>query len=209
MVLLKCTYTDPPCTRGLLSSDAFKDKTLEANIYGVTRREREQRIFPDVHFTCSGNLTKWIVGGETGNNLGAELQIWRRSNGGQNSYTKIGFSVIPTSVSDNNHVYEYIPNPPLEFQEGDILGVYQRNGENRTGVYYQETTGPRNYRPPSNSNDVDPPAPDTLITVTLVSSQYDYPLVTVEIGEQLLNLLLLLLYRCIHCTYNYHPIVYA
>ena len=152
------------------------------NINGVTRRVRQQRIFPEIHFTCSGNLTKWIVGGEVGNNIGAELQIWRKSNVGENNYTKVGFSVLQATDSDNDHVYEYIPNPPLEFQEGDILGVYQRGGVNRMRVYYQETTGPLNYRRPGNLN-MNPPAPNILTGATLVSNQNDYPLVTVEIGE--------------------------
>ena len=152
------------------------------NIYGVTRRNNQQRIFPDIHFTCSGNLTKWIVGGETGSNVGAELQIWRNSNVGENNYNKVGSSVLQATDPDDDHVYEYIPNPPLDFQEGDILGVYQRGGRGRMRVYYQETTGPENYCRPGNLN-TDPPAPDTLIGATLVTNQYDYPLVTVEIGE--------------------------
>ena len=74
-------------------------------------------------------------------------------------------------------MYEHIPDPPL--QEGDILGVYQRGG-GRMRVYYQETTGPENYRVPGSLN-INPPAPDALTGATLVVSQYDYPLVTVEI----------------------------
>ena len=49
-------------------------------------------------------------------------------------------------------------------------------------VYYQETTGPENYRRTGSLN-LDPPAPAALDEATLVVSQYDYPLVTVEIGE--------------------------
>ena len=117
-------FTDPQCANGLLSSDALKGKALEVNIYGVTRRLREQRIFPDINFTCSGNLIKWIVGGEIASYVGAELQIWRRIDVGENSYTKVGSSVLQATDSVNENVYEYTPNTPLEFQEGDILGVY-------------------------------------------------------------------------------------
>ena len=101
---------------------------------------------------------------------------------GENNYNKVGSSVVPGIDNGNMHVFEYIPNPPLEFQEGDILGIYQRGGGDRMRVYYQETTGPVNYRLPGNLN-TGPPAPDTLTGATLVN-QYDYPLVTVEIGEQ-------------------------
>ena len=122
----------------------------------------------------------WIVGGTVGINIGGEVQIWRRNNGSENDYTKVGFSILEATDPDNDHVYEYIPDPPLEFQEGDILGVYQQRGN--MIVFYQDTTGPANYRR-RGIVDVVPPAPATLNEPTLVVSEYDYPLVTVEIGE--------------------------
>ena len=160
----------------------MKNKAYDVNIFDEVRRLLQHRIFPDINFTCSGNLTKWIVGGTVGNDIGGEVQIWRRNIGSENNYTKVGFSILQATDPDNDHVYEYIPDPPLEFQEGDILGVYQQRGEGRMRVYYQDTTGPANYRR-RGSVDVDPPAPATLNGPTLVVSQYDYPLVTVEIGE--------------------------
>ena len=154
-------------------------------IFNGIRRLVEHRIFPDINFTCSGSLTKWIVGGTIGNVLGGEVQIWRRNNGSENDYTKVGYSVLNAADPDNDYVYEHIPDLPLEFQEGDILGVYQQRMEGRMRVYYQETTGPANYRRTGHL-DVAPPAPATLNDSTLVVSQYDYPLVTVEICKQLL-----------------------
>ena len=143
-----------------------------------------QRVFPDINFTCSGNLTKWIVGGTVGNSLGGEVQIWRRNNGTVNDYTKVGYSILDATDPDNDNVYEHIPNPPLEFQEGDILGVYQQWGSGRMRVYFHTTTGPANYRfSYSNPN---PPVPATLNNPTLVAAQYDYPLVTVEICKHII-----------------------
>ena len=150
------------------------------NIYGATLHSKEQRVFPDINFTCSGNLTKWIVGGEVGTSIGAELQIWRKNDGSMSDYTRVGYSVLQASDPENDDVYEYTPNPPLDFLEGDILGVYQRTGGSHMRVYYQETTGPSNYRRVGDIN-TDPPVPATLTGVTLVTDQYDYPLVTVEI----------------------------
>ena len=158
----------------------MKNKVYDVNIFNELRRLVQHRIFPDINFTCCGNLTKWIVGGTVGNDIGGEVQIWRRNTGSNNDYTKVGFSILQATDPDNDHVYEYIPDPPLEFQEGDILGVYQQRGDMR--VFYQDTTGPANYRHPGNV-DVVPPAPATLNGATLVVSQYDYPLVTIEIGE--------------------------
>ena len=39
---------------------------------------------------------------------------------GENNYTKVGSSVLQATDSDNDRLYEYTPNPPLEFQEEDI-----------------------------------------------------------------------------------------
>ena len=159
----------------------MQNKTYDVNIFDEERRLQQHRVFPDINFTCSGNLTKWIVGGTVGNALGGEVQIWRKNNGSENDYTKVGYSILNATDPDNDNVYEHIPDPPLEFQEGDILGVYQQGGGGRMRVYYQETTGPENYRRPGANLNINPPAPATLTGATLVVSQYDYPLVTVEI----------------------------
>ena len=105
-----------------------------------------------------------------------ELQIWRRDSGGGNNYTKTSFSLI-NATSDTN-VYEYYPDTPLEFQEGDILGVYTpKNSNTQLEVYYQDNTGPENF----GENDIVPPAPSTF-TLGSPINQNDYPLVSVEIS---------------------------
>ena len=78
--------------------------------------------------------------------------------------------VILKFRSENDHVYEHTPNPPLEYQEGDILGLYQRGGGNHMRVYYQETTGPENYWNPDELN-VEPPASD-ILNLTILASTY-------------------------------------
>ena len=143
--------------------------------------EGEQRVFPDINFTCNGTLTKWIIGGELGNNNGGEVQIWRRNADSENDYTIVGSSIFDATDTDNDGVFEFIPNPQLNFLKGDILGVFQRrNSQNRNTVYYQETTGPSNYRDPDNNLKA---AKSILSAAVLVITQYDYPLVTVEICE--------------------------
>lgn len=146
---------------------------MHVNINNVTRREN-QRLFPNITFTCSGFITKWIVGAQIGNEtLLPELQIWR--NTGRTSYTKAGFSLLPSIAPDTNNVVEYNLSIPLEFQEGDILGVYQpRRQDSALVVYYQERDVPVNYIYQEDS------APST-VTLGIPHDQYDYPLVTVEI----------------------------
>ena len=141
-------------------------------------RDRQQRVFPDISFTCNGYITKWIVGAGAGAGGGSspssELQIWRRS--GADSYTKVASTQLTTqSPINNSNVYEYVPSSPLDFQEGDILGVYQRE-DSSVIPYYQESTGPVNLRQSGEHNI----ALNSLIATQ--ATEYDYPLVTVEIG---------------------------
>ena len=141
-------------------------------------RDRQQRVFPDISFTCNGSITKWIVGAGTGggSSPSSELQIWRRS--GTDSYTKVASTQLTAqSPINNSNVYEYVPSSPLGFQEGDILGVYQRE-DSSVVPYHQEFTGPRNLRQ-SGEHDF---AADSL-TAPVQADEYDYPLLTVEIGE--------------------------
>ena len=159
------------------------------NVNRVRAREPQQRLFPDIHFTCNGSITKWIVGAEmrgSGDDQ-SELQIWQRDNGGGNSYTKTNFSLLTPNETSDPNVHEYYPDTPLEFQEGDILGVYTPNNSNtQLVVYYQDNTGPENYR----KSNVDPPAPSTF---TLRNAfQNPYPLVTVEISTGIISFKMLL-----------------
>ena len=106
--------------------EALRQKTLEVNINSrVVMRDRQQRVFPNIHFTCNGSITKWIVGAGTGagTSPSSEIQIWRRS--GADSYTKVASTQLTAQSINNSNVYEYVLSSPLGFQEGDILGVYQ------------------------------------------------------------------------------------
>ena len=165
-------FTGSSCTGDLLSRSALRKRALNINLNMVKKISNKQYLFPDITFTCNGFITKWIVGGNTDSSesLQPELQIWRNTVG--TSYTKTNFSVIPFSTSTAVNIVEYIPDPPLEFQEGDILGVYQpKHSDSALVVYSQDRDGPANYANGQN-----------LSTVNLTGSPngYDYPLVTVE-----------------------------
>ena len=148
------------------------------NINRVRRRERDQRLFPDIRFTCNGFITKWIVGATIRGDLSnagrlPELQVWHSAGG--SSLTKRNFSIFTITNVPFTNVYEYTLTSPLEFQEGDILGVYQpRQRDSQLVVYYQEDDGPDNYRQNGDT---------ALSTFTLMDARdFDYPLVTVEIS---------------------------
>ena len=133
--------------QGFLNEEAVR---IAVDVYASIRtRQRQQRIIPGINFTCTGTLTKWIIGAQqtlTQPTSYLQLQIWRRR-GSSNTYDRTTFSDITAlNTTDDLNVYEYIPNPPLEFRANDILGLYQPHIRNTEVVmYYQTRGGPRNF----------------------------------------------------------------
>ena len=168
--------------QGFLNEEAVRiaaDVYATSNTNRVRRHLRQQRIIPGIKFTCTGTLTKWIIGAQrrlTQATSHLQLQIWRQRQGSPNTYDRSNFSDI-TALKTTGYlnVYEYIPNPPLEFQANDILGLYQpRIRDTQVVVYYQSEGGPLNYRSTQNSP----------LTSTQASggNDNDLPLVAVEVN---------------------------
>ena len=174
------------------------------NINGVVSRPRQQRLFPDIKFTCNGFITKWIIGAQirtTGiTTESPEMQIWRRLTA-ESTYTKVGSSLLTNGVARNSNVIEYTPVSPVEFQVGDILGVFQpRADHSKTLVYYQHGTGPENY---GYTGDV----PLSSINPISPKIAYDYPLLSVEVTQegQLIHMyyVILFLYTVLEFMFNF------
>ena len=82
---------------------------------------------------------------------------------------------------NGTNLYEFIPETPLQFQEGDIFGVHIPKDSLRNLIMYeQDGSGPINYRVSGNVDD-----PLSTITEALASDGNDFPLVTVEISGKL------------------------
>uniref|UniRef100_A0A1X7SR89 Uncharacterized protein n=1 Tax=Amphimedon queenslandica TaxID=400682 RepID=A0A1X7SR89_AMPQE len=76
------------------------------------------------------------------------------------------------------NLYEFIPQTPLQFQEGDIFGVYSdRTDGERLVLYEQRLNGPTNLRVDPSLN-----SPPSTISQSLAIANNDFPLVTVEIN---------------------------
>ena len=151
-------------------------------------RFQQQRIIPHINFTCDGNITKWIMGTIQNNSRDyfPELQIWRDS--GNDTYTKVGNTppgdATFVQTNDNDNVYEYTPDPPLEFKAGDILGVFQpSSGLSRLRVLYDESSGPLNFFAFVDPDVTEPPFETFTLTQSDVSATSALPLVSVEIGK--------------------------
>ena len=144
----------------------------------MRRRENQQRLFPNIYFTCNGSITKLIAGVEIGggSTLFAQMEIWRRDLVNANTFSLVNSILLEMTVPIMNNVIELTLDSPIEFQEGDILGVNNpRRSETTVLFAYQESDGPENYR-------VDSPLSSTVSIDGTLSNRYDYPLVSVEIS---------------------------
>ena len=109
----------------------------------------------------------------------SQLQIWRQL--GPNNYIKIGSSLVNASKVIGTNLYEFIPRTPLEFQKGDIFGVYAGHPDgNDVGLvlFEQKESGPINLR--INPSLTSPPS---TITQRLITANNDFPLITLEISK--------------------------
>ena len=175
----------PQCVQGFLNEEAVRiavDVYATRATYNVRLHLGQQRIIPGIKFTCTGTLTKWIIGArrrltQAINYL--QLQIWRQRQGSSNTYDRTTFSDITAlNTTDDLNVYEYIPNPPLEFQADDILGLHQPLFS-PTLLYYQRGTGPQNFAVFSWN------LLTNMSTTGGVDNDNDLPLVTVEVNGKL------------------------
>ena len=129
-------------------------------------------------FSCNGSVTKWIFGAmDHGTPNQPVLQIWRQL--GPSDYTKIGSSSVNAGTMIDTNLYEFVPQTPLQFQEGDIFGVYAGHFNNDGLVLYeQRESGPINLRISTSVA-----SPPSTITQTLRTVNNDFPLVTLEISK--------------------------
>ena len=123
----------------------------------------DTRVFPDIHFTCTGIITNWLVGHDGQGSNFPVIKI-RRSN----NLTTTALTVnIDNAVSITQRVYNFTVNNEVTVQPGDILMI-ECNTTNR--MYYQKGNGPFNYR--LGVNDI----------LTRIDSN-DYPPISVIISE--------------------------
>ena len=172
------------CTGGFMSRDRVRD--LSRVVGGkLEPRERQQRIIPMINFTCSGSINKWTVAAEWnggGNHVNfPQLEIWRIQSAGSNVYDRVGSTRPGGAVENDSEIYEFVPSPPLQFEPGDILGIFNPRRP-RLGVYYVDTIGPPNYH--TTGEETSPSTASFTITGD-TDSQNDMPLITVDTSELL------------------------
>ena len=169
-----------PCIdRGFPSRNTVRSQALM--ISKIVKRDSTQRIFPSMNFSCTGLVTKWIIGGEprmTKDPL-PELQLWRKTDGVNYIKTDVSsISKIPNSTPHKD-VFEYILNPPLEVHKGDVFGIYKpKENESLLNIYFQENSGPFAYGVESGANS---PLSRMVADSAMLLDENDYPMVSAEV----------------------------
>lgn len=105
-----------------------------------------QAVFPDIRFVCPGNLTRWTLVAKPvgGGSQYPEVHVWRPE-GVFNTFTRFKRNKLnQDSPSPVSRVYEAHRDPPLQFEAGDVLGVYNPTIP-ALAFLYQGQGGYRNY----------------------------------------------------------------
>ena len=151
------------------------ESTLKTSSLSITSviPVTDTRVFPDIHFTCNGIITNWLVGAIQ---VSIPVIKIRRSTNLTTTALRVN---IDNAISISHNVYNFTVNNGVIVQPGDILMI-ECNTTNC--MYYQEGNGPFNYR--LGENDI----------LTRIDSN-DYPLISVIISKykHCYTLLLLLL----------------
>ena len=67
MIHFASSIASPQCVQGFLNEEAVRiaaDVYATSDTYNIRTHERQQRIIPGIKFTCTGTLTKWIIGAQ-------------------------------------------------------------------------------------------------------------------------------------------------
>ena len=104
-----------------------------------------------------------------------ELQIWRGS--GEDTYDKIASTELTATAESPNQLYSGTIDPPLQFQSGDVLGMYLPSGgvvnSSRLLIYLASSSGPE-YKYSFSD------APLSRVVVSELQTDSDRPLLALE-----------------------------
>ena len=129
-----------------------------------------EEYFPDIGFTCNGNITHIIIGAQDQNRVElSQIRFWRLLDGREYEQTGSSYSLVYNDANDpsTTNLRWYNLSQPLQVQNGDVLGIYQpMEMESDLTIYYQKESGPPNYDNNGTLNNFN-----------------DYPLVSVIFGK--------------------------
>ena len=103
------------CISGFISSDEIKIQARE--ITRVSGYNDDENFFPDIGFTCNGNITHIIIGAENDDGtLLPQIRFWRLSDGGEYDQTGPSYSLVYNDANDpsTTNLRWYNLSPPIQ-----------------------------------------------------------------------------------------------
>ena len=108
------------------------EKISNGNTVSGNKLDHELRVVPGLKFTCSGNITSLLLGGDVRTSVDnrvecPEVQIWRRRLlFGLVIYTKEYSQTIELSSGNfsSDGLLRYNLTTPIPFENGNVFGVY-------------------------------------------------------------------------------------
>ena len=182
-----CINYDAGCTTGFVDFEILR--SLATPIHPLTFKDGYQTIFPGINFTCAGSITAWTLialHNPGTNSTHPELQVWRRFTGEDTLFEKVASTRLSGLGENGTFLYTYDMDPPLQFQEGDVLGVFEpHESRNLLRIDYQLLGNtPEFFVEFIGENDIQPlPTVNTAIDTDNYSSWNGYqPLIAVTTG---------------------------
>ena len=142
------------CISGFISSNEIKIQARE--ITRVSGYNNDEIFFPDIGFTCNGNITHIIIGAEDDNgNQFPQIGFWRLSDGEEYEQTGLSYSLVynDANAPSTTNLRWYNLSEPIQVQNGDVLGIFQPMKMDDFILYYQGNSGPPNYDINGNMHD--------------------------------------------------------
>ena len=117
-----------------------------------------------------------------------DLQVWRSdaSDSSGNTYIRVTSTTLTAAGESPSAVYTFTPTSLMEFQEGDILGIFQpRLQRSILSLYFDVGTGPINYFDTAVNTSDGNDAPTSVFTTTAagILSDNDLPLIATEFSK--------------------------
>ena len=155
------------CGRGFIKLDVLRkraEKVSGGNTLSNNRLDDEVRVIPGMNFTCSGTITSLLLGVDVRRVTNSmdqypEVQIWRYDLS-RTRYVRQGRQQIRLAAGNfsTDGVLQYDLNPPMQFQSGEVLGVYQpRHDDSVVQCFFDDdVTAPANLRANNNRDSLSP-----------------------------------------------------
>ena len=112
------------CAHGFIGRDILQ--LAEARVAFNSSASTMRAVVPELKFTTSGLLTKWIFAAQYTTILNSaypHFQVWRKTG---STFTAVEGTITSSSLPSRStflNVYEYFLEPPVPVEAGDFVGM--------------------------------------------------------------------------------------